>query len=131
MTTFIRPASTYPVCADWHDSVPASGFTFSDHFHPGSKVPRPAVMPPNVSTSRCPFATNGRVSSGFSKVFASSFDVVVAIPASSLGITADAVEPPVSHAAPLHANGPGELTPQAERRPAPSELVLSLSTVSI
>ena len=34
----MRPDSQYPRCETWHESVPAIGFTFSDHFHPGSNV---------------------------------------------------------------------------------------------
>jgi hypothetical protein len=34
-----------PDVARWQLSVPATGLTHSDHFHPGSKVNRPAVVP--------------------------------------------------------------------------------------
>ena len=39
----IRPWSTYPMWSTWHESVPASGFTFWDQRQPGSNVPRPTA----------------------------------------------------------------------------------------
>jgi hypothetical protein len=47
----------------WHESVFAIGFTDSDHFHPGWKVPLPKVTPPIVTSSTLPLG-KVRVSSG-------------------------------------------------------------------
>src|SRR5208337_2715648 len=48
------------------------GFKHVDHFHPGCKVARPNVTPPNVTSSSWPLS-NERFSSGSDKVFFSIF----------------------------------------------------------
>src|SRR3982750_1359148 len=64
----MEPETTYPRCATSHESVPTTCLTDSDHFHPGSKVPRIAVASPRLTTST--FAFGGvRTSSGVSKRF--------------------------------------------------------------
>lgn len=49
--TVICPDTQMPECRVIHESVPAIGFTSSDHFQPGSKVPLPKVKSPSVTTS--------------------------------------------------------------------------------
>src|SRR5215212_3116234 len=61
------PDSTYAKWATWHESVPAIGLTFSDHFHPGSNVPSATAWPASCTTFARPFPSNSRVSSGESK----------------------------------------------------------------
>src|SRR5215211_9433054 len=47
------------------------GFTFSDHFQPGSNTPLPIALPPRLTSWACPLPSKGRVSSGESKFLAS------------------------------------------------------------
>src|SRR5919108_2444334 len=62
----MRPDWTTPTWRAWQLSVPATGFTHSDHRHPGSNANRPTVVPPSRTTST--FVLSGvRVSSGESK----------------------------------------------------------------
>src|ERR1039457_1715016 len=49
-----RPEITYPTCAAWQLSVPAIGFTWSDHFQPGWNVARPTTPPPTLTSSTPP-----------------------------------------------------------------------------
>src|SRR4051812_11525560 len=49
--TCILPDWTTPTCRTWHRSVPTTGLTHSDHFQPGSKVRRAAVLAPILTTS--------------------------------------------------------------------------------
>jgi hypothetical protein len=48
--TWSRPLTIAPRCLAWHESVPTTGLTHSDHFHPGSNVKRAAgyVPPPDA-----------------------------------------------------------------------------------
>src|SRR5215210_9077613 len=48
------------------------GFTFCDHFQPGSKRPRPTFLPATFTTLASPLPSNGRVSSGQSKLLTST-----------------------------------------------------------
>src|SRR5437763_9766663 len=45
------PDPTTPTWRSWQLSVPATGFTHSDHFQPGSKVRRAAAVSPTCTTS--------------------------------------------------------------------------------
>src|SRR3989338_4394648 len=63
ITTFIVPEIWYWKCGASQLVVFAIGFTWVDHFKPGSKVPRPMVTPPILTTSPRPFS-NVRTSSG-------------------------------------------------------------------
>src|SRR5687768_16753819 len=75
MTTFIRPATTYPKCAVWQLCVFAIGFTHSDQRHPGSNVARPMTPFSSFTISSLPLS-NVRVSSGTFRLF---FSIVFAI----------------------------------------------------
>ena len=75
ITMCCRPEMTYPVCEDWHDSVPAIGLMCSDHFQPGSKTARPTVTPPSLTMLAFPLSTKGRVSSGESRFLTSGFAI--------------------------------------------------------
>ena len=68
----ILPDTQMPVCRTMHDSVPAMGLTSFDHCQPGSKVPRPSVKSPSVTTSIWPCAAYGRVSLGSSMLRSST-----------------------------------------------------------
>src|SRR5215212_6727449 len=72
MNTRIRPDTQYPRCETWQESVPAIGLTFSDQRHPGSNVPRPTTLPATLTTCACPLPSNGRTSSGESKLLTST-----------------------------------------------------------
>src|SRR3954447_7206100 len=58
-----RPDPTTPTCRSWQLSVPATGLTHSDHFHPGSNVRRAAAVSPTCTTSTR-VLSGVRVSSG-------------------------------------------------------------------
>src|SRR5437870_4695294 len=79
MTTVMRPEMKYPMCAAWQLSVPAIGFTCSDHFHPGSNVARPTGPDSRFTSSSMPFPSlKGRVSSGESRLLRINPAIVVA-----------------------------------------------------
>src|SRR3989338_4158919 len=70
ITTFIVPEIWYWKCGASQLVVFAIGFTWVDHFQPGSKVPRPMVTPPILTNSTRPFS-NVRTSSGAPNPFTS------------------------------------------------------------
>src|SRR3954447_16049840 len=65
-----------PTCRTWQLSVPTTGFTHSDHFQPGSKANRAAVVSPMWTTSTR-VLSGVRVSSGESKLSASTPAIAV------------------------------------------------------
>src|SRR5260370_23005813 len=71
MTICSVPCTWYWKCGASHRSVPASGLTWSDQRHPGSRVSRPMSAPPTRSRSRVP-RSKVRVSSGVPKLFCSA-----------------------------------------------------------
>src|SRR5262245_47285034 len=52
--TATAPLTTRPTCSTLHRDAPTAGPTSFDHRHPGWKVGRPTVSPPNCTTSKRP-----------------------------------------------------------------------------
>src|SRR5919106_3118112 len=57
------------------------GLMLFDHFQPGSNVPRPMTLPATLITSAWPRPSNGRISSGSSKLLTSTSDMAHLLPA--------------------------------------------------
>jgi hypothetical protein len=74
-----QPESTMPTCSTLQGDAPTRGPTCTDHFHPGSYVARPMVMPPIRTSSNFPFS-NVRTSSGSSKRFKTVSSVPIVSP---------------------------------------------------
>src|SRR5215467_5258808 len=75
MAAVAQPDSTMPTCSTPQLLTPVACPTCTDHFHPGSYVARPMVMPPSLTTSNLPFS-NVRTSSGVSKRFRITSNIV-------------------------------------------------------
>src|SRR5436190_1465816 len=77
------------MCGAWQLSVPAIGFTFSLQRQPGSKTPLRTAWPPTFTTFASPFPSNGRVSSGESKLLTSTPATMSSLVAGAGRILAD------------------------------------------